>query len=185
MACDSVYAAKLIGKSVCVVADDTDVFILLLYVSVNCNETLYFRQGTISSRDGITYHNVTSLSSQLGGGDSIGICAIHPAFHSLTGSDITKPFFGRSKISSFKKLLSKPESMDLMSSMNTDHADIEKVTYFLLHVIYNRTKREKSPGDSRYAMLDVGNGENKVCTYKIIAARSKVLNYDNIASTFS
>ena len=41
------------------------------------------------------------------------------------------------------------QSMDLMSSMNTDHVDIEKVTYFVLHVIYNRPEREKSPGDTR------------------------------------
>ena len=105
-------------------ADDTDVFILLLHVSVNYNETLHFRQSTTSSRDGITYHNVTSLSSQL----EEEICAIIPVLYSLTGCDFTKPFFGRSKINSFKKLLSKPESIDLMSSMNTDHVDIEKVT---------------------------------------------------------
>ena len=111
--------------------DDTDLFILLLPVSINCNETLYFRQGTTSSRDGINHHNVCSLSSQLGEK----ICAILPTFHSLTGSDFTKPCFRRSKIN-FKKLLSKSESMDLMSSMNTDHVDIEKVTYFVLHVIY-------------------------------------------------
>ena len=39
--------------------------------------------------------------------------------------------------------------MDLMSSMNTDHGDIEKVTHLVLHVIYNCPKRKKSPGDSR------------------------------------
>ena len=157
LACHSIYAAKLTGKSACVVADDTDVFILLLDVSINCNETLYCHQGTTSSRDGIIYHNVTSLSSQLGEK----ICAILPAFHSLTGSDFTKPFFGRSQISSFKKSLSKPESMDLMSSMKRNHVDVEKVTYFVLHVIYNCPKREKSPGHSRYAMLYVGKGEKK------------------------
>ena len=96
LACHSVYAPKLTGKSVCVVADDTDVFILLLHVSISCNETLYFRQGTTSSRDGITFHNVTSLSSQLGEK----ICDILPAFHSLTGSNFTKPFFGRSNADS-------------------------------------------------------------------------------------
>ena len=37
--------------------------------------------------------------------------------------------------------------MDLMSSMNTDHDDTEKVTYFVLHVIYNCPKQETSPGD--------------------------------------
>ena len=78
--------------------DDTDVFILLLHVSVHCIETLYFHQGTTSSRDGITYHNATSLSSQLGEK----ICAILPTFHSLTSSDFTKAFFGRSKSTALK-----------------------------------------------------------------------------------
>ena len=128
LACHSFYAAKLTRKSVCVVADNVDVFILLLHVSIDCNETLYLRQGTTSSRDGITYHNVTSLSGQLG--EKIG--AILPAFHSLNGSDFKKSFFGRSKINSFRKLLSKPESVDLTSSMNTDYVDIEKLTYFVL-----------------------------------------------------
>ena len=44
-----------------------------------------------------------------------------------------------------------------MLSMNTDHFDIEKVTYFVLHVIYSRPKREKSPGDFFF----VGKGEKK------------------------
>ena len=58
----SVYFAELTGKSVCVTADDNHVFILLLHVSIICNETLYVRQGTTSSRDGITYDNVNLLS---------------------------------------------------------------------------------------------------------------------------
>ena len=37
--------------------------------------------------------------------------------------------------------------MDLMSSMNTDNADIEKAMHFVLHLIYNRSKRDTSPGD--------------------------------------
>ena len=68
-------------------------------------------------------------------------------------------------------MLSEPESIDLMSSMNTDDGDIEKATYFVLNVIYNRPKQEKSPRDP---MLYVGKGEEKkVCTYEITAARSK------------
>ena len=34
------------GDSVCVVADDTDVYILLLFISNQANGTIYFRQGT-------------------------------------------------------------------------------------------------------------------------------------------
>ena len=47
-----------------------------------------------------------------------------------------------------------------MSFMNTDHVGIENVTYFVLHVIYNRPKREQPPRD-RYEMLYVGKGEKK------------------------
>ena len=31
----------------------------------------------------------------------------------------------------------------------------------MLHAIYNRPKREKSPGDTRYAMLYIGKDEKK------------------------
>ena len=143
MACHSVYAAKLTEKLACVVANDTDVFILLLHVSINCNETLYFRQRTTSSRDVTTYDNVTSLSSQLGEK----ICAILPVFHWLTSSDFKKPFFGRSKINSFKKMIFKPEY-----GFNVIHEywpwwHRESNVYFVLHVIYNCPKQETSPGD--------------------------------------
>ena len=40
-----------------------------------------------------------------------------------------------------------------MPSMNTDHVDIEKVTYFVLHVTYNLPKREKSPGFTRITAM--------------------------------
>ena len=54
------------GDSVCVVADDTDVYILVLFISNQANGTIYFRQGTSSSKQGITYHNVTALAYKLG-----------------------------------------------------------------------------------------------------------------------
>ena len=53
------------GDSVCVVADDTDVYILL-FISNQANGTIYFRQATSSSKQGITYHNVTTLANELG-----------------------------------------------------------------------------------------------------------------------
>ena len=86
----------------------------------------------------------------------------------LTGSDFTQMFFGKSKINNLKKLSSKAESMDLISSINTDHVDIEKLRYFVLHVICKRPRREKSPGNSCYAMLYVGKGGGK----KLAATKS-------------
>ena len=42
--------------------------------------------------------------------------------------------------------------------MNTDHVDIVKVTYFVLHVINNRRNHHL---ESRFAMLYVAKGERK------------------------
>ena len=46
------------GDKTCAVADETDVYILLLYVTNRCNGQVYMRQGTTDSKDGILYHDV-------------------------------------------------------------------------------------------------------------------------------
>ena len=72
-------------QNTCVVADDTDVFILLLFVADKATKNLYFRQGTKNSKAGITYHDVKALAQHLGRE----LCNSLPAFHVLTGSDFT------------------------------------------------------------------------------------------------
>ena len=135
------------GTSVCVVANDTDVFILLLYIASGCVSTLYFRQGTTKSKAGVTYHNVTELASFIGND----ICKILPPFHALTGSDFTKPFYRRSKINSFKKIISNPSYESFLISPSTDTPNILDVQDFIIHVIYNLPKKEKTPADSWYS----------------------------------
>ena len=80
--------------SVCVVSDDTDIYILMLYIAKHCNENLYFRQGTHSSEEGIMYHHINPLAAQF----SDEIWNISPIFHVLTGCDYTNTFYRRSKI---------------------------------------------------------------------------------------
>ena len=82
------------GDSICVVADDTDVYVLLLFISNQAIGTIYFRQGTSSSKQGITYHNATALANELGND----ICNVLPTFHTLTVSDFTRTFYQRFKI---------------------------------------------------------------------------------------
>ena len=118
----------------CVVADDSDIFLSLLNVSHLIPSKLYFRQGKSSDKDGITYHDVHSLATELGRN----ICNIIPCFHTLTGSDYTFPFYFRSKISIFKKMLKLNGSFQLLESMLTEIPDVEKVTEFVLRVVYNR-----------------------------------------------
>eukprot|EP00112_Aurelia_sp_Birch-Aquarium-sp1_P017225 Seg3972.2 transcript_id=Seg3972.2/GoldUCD/mRNA.D3Y31 product="hypothetical protein" protein_id=Seg3972.2/GoldUCD/D3Y31 len=144
-------------NGVCVVADDTDVYILLLYVSRRCTSSLYFRQGVMSTKQGITYHDIKSLAAFLGES----ICEALPAFHALTGCDYTMPFFGRSKFSIFKKVLKNPRSCDLLLSLQSQEADEEQLVDFFLHIVYNRPQKEKIPGDSRYSMLFSGKGKTK------------------------
>ena len=82
IALHTVYASLTDESSaVCVVADDMDVYILLLlYMSQYCSGEVYFRQCTGSSNHGITYHDVKSLANYLGEA----VCKIMPAFHALT-----------------------------------------------------------------------------------------------------
>ena len=88
---------------VCVVADATDVFILLLFVAERCTTNLYFRQGTHSSKEGITYHNVTSLNNHHGEN----ICRFFPGFQALTGYGLHKTVFWEIKIWDLQENVSK------------------------------------------------------------------------------
>ena len=158
LAFHAVYAASI--HAAFVVADDTDVFILLLFVAAQTNQKLYFRQGTASSKGGITYHDVTTLAEHLGED----VCKVLPTFHVVTGSDFTQPFFGRSKFRCLKKMKDNPQTMSLLSSLESSEIIMNDVTDFILHVIYNRPKKEKTPGDSRYAMLFTGKGKKRKFT---------------------
>eukprot|EP00112_Aurelia_sp_Birch-Aquarium-sp1_P019949 Seg5032.1 transcript_id=Seg5032.1/GoldUCD/mRNA.D3Y31 product="hypothetical protein" protein_id=Seg5032.1/GoldUCD/D3Y31 len=114
----------------------------------------------MSTKQGITYHDIKSLAASLGES----ICEALPAFHALTGCDYTMPFFRRSKFSIFKKVLKNPRSCDLLLSLQSQEADEEQLVDFVLHIVYNRPQKEKIPGDSRYSMLFSGKGKNKRLT---------------------
>ena len=62
-------------------------------------------------------------------------------------------FYRRSKIQSLKKMLSQPSATKLISCLSSKKAIIAKVIDFILHVVFNRPKREKPYGESRYSVL--------------------------------
>ena len=76
-----------------------------------------------------------------------------PAFFFLTGSDFTNPFFGRTKVTSFKKLLLNVMYCSKLDTLGTESVNIDDITDFILHIIYNRPLHEKTPGESRHQML--------------------------------
>ena len=77
------------------------------------------------------------------------MCEILPCFHALTGSDYTNPFFGRTKVQSFKRIVTAPSLVSLLPSMKTENLDIPAVIKFIIQIIYNRPKTEKTPGETR------------------------------------
>ena len=135
------------SSAVCVVADDTDVYIPLLYVSQYCSGKVYFRKGTGSSNDEITNHDVESLANPLGEA----LCKIMPAFNALTVCDYTAPFLGRSKYSIFKNMQKDSNTVRLLLSLNTERVEVPDVIDFIIHIVYNRLKSEKTSAQSRHA----------------------------------
>ena len=97
-----------------------------------CCSILYLCQGTSSSKAGITY-NVSAAASEFGES----ICKILPSFHALIGSDFSKTFYCCSKIQSFKKLLTQPSAINLLSSLATVIVDVAQIIDFVLHTVYN------------------------------------------------
>ena len=77
------------NKPVCVIADDTDVFILLLFVARYFEGNVFFRQGKYSDKEVIAYHDIISLADHVGEE----ICDILSCFLTLASSDYTNPFF--------------------------------------------------------------------------------------------
>ena len=140
----AVYAGQNSNETVCVVADDSDIYLSLINISHHVSSHLYFRQGKAKDKDGTSYHDIHAIAAHLGKG----ICRIIPAFHTLTGSDFTNPFFNRSKIKAFKKMLKTPNSHKLLLSLLSGQPNIDEVTDFVLHIVYNRPLKEKSPGES-------------------------------------
>ena len=135
---------------------DADIYILLIRRACYCRSTLYFRQGTSTSKAGNTYHVLAAASVF---GESI--CKIISSFHALTGSDFTTNLCRRSKKQSFKKMLTEPPARNLLSSLANLRVDAAQITDFVMQIVYNRPKREKTPGESRYAMLFVEKGKRR------------------------
>ena len=84
------------------------------------------------------------------------------SFHGVAGSDFTKTFYRRSKIQSFKKLLTQSSAIKLLFSLVTARVDVAQSIDFVLRIVFEKPEREKTPGESRSAMLFVKKRKKKV-----------------------
>ena len=76
-----------------------------------------------------------------------------PAFHMLTGSDFTNPFFNRSKIQPFKKMLRISNSHKFLLSLPSGEPNLSEVTDFLLMLYIIGHWKKKTTGESCYNRL--------------------------------
>ena len=58
-------------------------------------------------------------------------------------------------------MMSKPQSYKMLLSLYSQNVVFDDIVDYVIHIIYNRPKKEKSLLDSRYAMIYVGKGKKK------------------------
>ena len=59
-------------------------------------------------------------------------------------------------------MLTLPSAINLLLSLATVRVNVAQIIDFVLHIVYNRPKRDKTSRESRYAMLFVKKGKKKV-----------------------
>ena len=55
-----------------------------------------------------------------------------------------------------------PSAVNLLTFLAAVRVDVAQIIDFVLHIVYNRPKKQKKPGESRYVMLFVKKGKKKV-----------------------
>ena len=58
----SVYAGSWPEDTICIVADDTYICLSLIHISHEIKSNVFFRQGKVNDKDGITFHDVKSIA---------------------------------------------------------------------------------------------------------------------------
>ena len=82
-----------------------------------------------------------------------------------------------------KEELSHPSTIKLIYFLSSKKADIAEVIDFILHVVYNRPKREKSPGENRYTMLK-GKKKKKFVETKLLPPGEQSLHMKTLIANF-
>ena len=121
----------------------------LIHISHEIKSNVLFRKSKVNDEDGATFHDVKSITDTLGPE----ICQIMPCFHALTGSDYTFPFYFCSKIQVSKEMLTTSNSQLLLQLMLTETLVIADVIEFVLRIVYNGPRKEKTLGESRYIVM--------------------------------
>ena len=69
-------------------------------------------------------------------------------------------------------MVAAPSSVSVLSSMKSENVDIPVVIKFIIQIIYNRPKTEKTPGENCYQMLSKQKGNKKGNKKKFLPTKS-------------
>lgn len=138
-----VYAARHGSSNICIVCDDTDVFVLLVYFyckeELDCSVTM---QSPVAGRSVIDI-KASSMKSQ-------SISQNLPAMHALSGSDTTSYLFGIGKATAMK-VLAKGQCLNLLGVEGTVMDDVVAEAASFISVCYGM-KSALSMSELRYVV---------------------------------
>ena len=143
--------AKHHSGTIVVVADDTDVFILLLYHYLQENLTCpLFMTSPIQQRAVIdikaTVHVHHSIIPNL------------LAAHALSGCDTAASFFGTGKGTNLKTLVACPDSLTMLGCLDAQLCDVIDQSTKFVGNCYNSKVKEKSMSSIRYKIRTTSSG---------------------------
>ena len=108
-----------------IVSEDTDVFVLAVYVASELeNITIYQKRGTAAR---VRYVNISAITNSLG--SMVSKCL--PGLHAYTGCDTVSAFASKGKLKAFKLV----QEEDLFQEMFTELGNSIVVRIFKLHIV--------------------------------------------------
>ena len=108
-----------------IVSEDTDVFVLAVYVASELeNITIYQKRGTVAR---VRYVNISAITNSLG--SMVSKCL--PGLHAYTGCDTVSAFASKGKLKAFKLV----QEEDLFQEMFTELGNSIVVRILKLHIV--------------------------------------------------
>ena len=131
-----------------VIAEDTDILILLLHHSLN-NERITFKSDKVNCN---RVFDIAECCRSLGEE----VCKSLPFLHAITGCDTTSSLFSIGKLTAFKKVVESKYLRDIAYSFSLhgqSHADIEQLGENAVKLLYGCNNLEKPLNNLRHEKL--------------------------------
>ena len=154
------------GEAVTVVADDTDVLVLLVHHWQPFMAEVYMKREARGNFKG-TVISIAKVKENVGGQ----VAKRLPAIHAFSGCDTTSAIYGHGKLTCFKKLsaISLGCLVDTLGHTDATQQDVGQAAIKLMVALYGGQPERDSLPNMRYSVY------TKLCTYSKTAVRPEQL----------